>query len=162
MATIEDSQQQQIKDFASAEETIPTSRETESLFRNERRNIRTRMRSNFQCRRQRCCVSSKASLLILLWNLILVAGFKSFLDPNFFRELNEYFDISVFAYSIVAFLFLFYPLAGCLADIYWGRYKTVVYSVRVIWGSLAAVVVLGGVAIVSMIPVILKSQDQVT
>ena len=64
-------------------------------------------------------------------------------------------------YSVVAFLFLFYPLAGCLADIRWGRYKIVVYSVRVIWGSLVAgvTVVLGGVAAVSMIPVFLKSQD---
>jgi muramidase (phage lysozyme) len=42
-------------------------------------------------------------------------------------------------YSAAAFLFLFYPLAGCLADIRWGRYKTVVYSVHVIWGSLVAI-----------------------
>ena len=83
MATFEDSQQHQIKDLAGAEENIPTSRETAPLLRNERRSIRARMSSNFYCRRQRCYVSSKAALLILMWNLILVAGLKGFLDPNF-------------------------------------------------------------------------------
>ena len=167
MTTIEDSQQHQIKDLASAEENIPTSRETASLFGNERRNIRTRMRCNFHCRRQRCCVSSKAALLILMWNLIIVAGFKSLLDPNLFRvtfetinDINSLSMTGVIMYSVVAFFFLFYPLAGCLADIRWGRYKTVVYSVRVIWGSLVAMVVLGGVASASfMIPMFLKPQD---
>jgi peptide/histidine transporter 3/4 len=113
-------------------------------------------------------VSSKAALLILLWNLILVAGFESLLDPNFFRVVFETDDdfsttisLSVILYSVVAFLFLFYPLAGCLADIRWGRYKTVVYSVRVIWGSLVAMAVLGSVASMSiLIPsVILELPD---
>ena len=160
MSTIEDSQQHQIKDLASAEENISTSRETAPLLRNERR---ARMRSNFHCRCQRCCVSSKAALLILLWNLILVA---SLLDPsNFLRVITietimqGNYNANFVMYSVVTFLFLFYPLAGCLADIRWGRYKTVVYSVRVIWGSLVAGVVLGGVATVSMIPVFMKSQD---
>ena len=153
--------------MASAEENIHTGREivTATLSLNERRNTHTRMRSNFHCRRQRCCVSSKAALLILVWNLILIAGFKDFLDPNYFRVLFEnndglYIIVSVIMYSMVAFLFLFYPLAGCLADIRWGRYKTVVYSVRVIWGSLVAVAVLGGVAFASIwISVLLKPQD---
>ena len=158
MATIKNSQQKQIKDLASAKENIPTSRETASLFGNESQNICTRMISKVYCKRQRCCVSSKAALLILLWNLILVAGFESLLDPNFFRVLFESDDSyiilsdSVIMYSVVAFLFLFYPLAGCLADIWWGRYKTVIYSVRVIWGSLVAVVVFTGVVLASMIP----------
>ncbi len=146
MATIKDFQQHQIKDMASAEENISTSGELETapLIRNRGQRARTcvKIQSNFHCRRQRCCMSSKAALLILLWNLILVAGFESLLDPNFFRVLFETdnFDtlsmISVIMYSVVAFLLLFYPLAGCLADIRWGRYKTVVYSVRIIWGSL--------------------------
>jgi hypothetical protein len=155
---MEDSQQHQIKDLASAEENIPTSRETTPLLGNERRRTRTRMQSKFHCRRQRCCVSSKAALLILVWNLILAASFESILDPNFFRtvfEIDDDFDeikpFSAMMYSVVAFLFLFYPLAGCLADIRWGRYKTVVYSVRVIWGSLVAMVVFAGVAVASIL-----------
>ena len=66
----------------------------------------------------------------------------------------------VIMYSMMAFLFLFYPLAGCLADIRWGRYKTVVYSVRVIWGSLVAVIVFAGVAVASiLIPMLLNPQN---
>ena len=168
MATIEDSQQHQIKDLACAEENIPTSGETAPLLRNERRNTRARMRSKFHCRHQRCCVSSKAALLILVWNLILVAGFKVFLDPNFFRVLfkfthetdDNFNSLSVIMYSVVAFLFLFYPLAGCLADIRWGRYKTVVYSVRVIWGNLVAGVILAGVAFASIAnPLLFNSRN---
>ena len=47
-----------------------------------------------------------------------------------------------------------------MADIRWGRFKTVVNSICVIWGSLVAMVVLGGVGIASiMIPMFLiKSQ----
>jgi hypothetical protein len=166
MATTGDSQL--IKDLASDEENIPTSREATPLLGNKGRRINARMQSSFHCRRRRCCVSSKAALLILLWNLILVAGFKSFLDPILFGNMFgtdevDAFRVTMFSgfmYSVVAFLFLFYPLAGCLADIRWGRYKTVVYSVRVIWGSLVAMLVLGGVAAASiMIPVFLKPQD---
>ena len=85
MSTIKDSQHHQIKDLASAKENIHTlaSSEATPLIRNERQNIYTRMRPKFHCRRQRCCVSSKAAILILLWNLILVAGFESLFDPNF-------------------------------------------------------------------------------
>ena len=153
MSTIKDLLHHQIKDLASAKESIHTlaSSKATPLIRNERQNICTRMRSKFHCRRQRCCLSSKAALLILLWNLILVAGLEGYFDPNFFRIFFATDNVmptklSIIIYSIVAFLFLFYPLAGCLADIRWGRYKTVVYSVRVIWGSAVAMVVLGGLA----------------
>ena len=38
-------------------------------------------------------------------------------------------------YAILAILYLFYPLAGCLADIRYGRYKIVIYSLRIMTGS---------------------------
>ena len=72
-------------------------------------------------------------MIVLLWNLILVAGLESLLEPSCFGILFGSIDslratiLSVSTYSMVGFLFLFYPLAGCLADIRWGRYKTVVY-----------------------------------
>ena len=75
----EDTRQHQIIDLASAEESISTSRETASLSGIEKLNTCARMRSIFHCRCQRCCVSSKAALLILLWNLILAAVLEVFL-----------------------------------------------------------------------------------
>ena len=117
------------------------------------------LKQKFRCRRQRCCLTSKAAVFILLWNLILVAGLKSFFDPSFYNYLvgEELFDIKFITilsgsvYSIIAFLFLFYPLAGFLANVRWGRYKSVANSLCVIWGSLVAILVLPGMAAASVI-----------
>ena len=51
-------------------------------------------------------------------------------------------------YAVLAFLFLFYPLAGCLADIRWGRYKTIINSLCFTFWGLLSVIVLGGLAAV--------------
>ena len=56
------------------------------------------------------------------------------------------------SYGFTGFLLLFYPLAGCLADIRWGRHKTVVNSLCFILWSLVLVVMLGGLATVGLIP----------
>jgi hypothetical protein len=82
MVTIDSQQHKIFKDLANAEENVPCT----PLLGNEGRNVRARMQSNrFHCKRQRCCVSSKAAILILMWNLILiVAGLEVLLDPNFF------------------------------------------------------------------------------
>ena len=53
-------------------------------------------------------------------------------------------------YGFSALLLLFYPLAGYLADIQWGRYKTVVNSLCVILWSLVLAIVLACVAILSL------------
>ena len=162
MATTEDYHAQtehEIKDLSTAEENMYTSERTR-LVGNERRAIKCRWRH------QRCCLTSKAALLILLWNLILVAGLQSFLDPSYFINFFVQGDkLSIIItsgsiYSGLAFLYLFYPLAGCLADIRWGRYKTVVNSLRVIWGSLVVMAVLVSVAVASvMVPVSLMQDD---
>ena len=120
MATIEDSQQQEIKDLASVEEDTSTIRESTPLLRNKERRTSARMQSTARsrCRHRRCCLTSKAAMLVLLWNLILVAGLECLLDPSFFGILFGSIDslratiLSVSTYSVVGFLFLFYPLAG--------------------------------------------------
>ena len=166
MAIVDGFQQHEIRDLSTAEENISTGEST-PLMGNEERITCARMQLKFRCRHHRCCLTSKAAILILLWNLILVAGLESFLDHSFFSITFGVLDsyrvtfLSVTMYSVVAFLFLFYPLAGCLADICWGRHKTVINSLRVIWGSLVAMVVFGGVGTVSItIPMFLiNSQD---
>ena len=164
MATIEDSQQHRIKDLASVEENIFTNRESTPLFGNEGQRAYARL---FHCsRHQKCCLTSKAAIIILLWDLILVSGLESFLDPSFFGIMIGTYDrlgvtiLSVITYSMVGFLFPLYCLAGCLADIHWGRHKTVVYSVRIIWGSLLAMIVFGVVGAASiMIPMVLADKS---
>ena len=168
MAT-NDFQQQEIQDLSTAdhEKSLHTSTDGDStpLTGNSTRQRTTlRMLPKFYYfRRQRCCLTSNAVILILVWNLILVVGLESFLDTGYFGGLLGERDklmttiLSGIWYSGLVFLFLFYPLAGCLADIGWGRYKTVVYSVRVIWGSLVLAVVLVCLVSLSLIPVMIKA-----
>ena len=83
----------------------------------------------------RCCVKSKAAIFILIWNLLVAIAHKSFIDPSFYTSnlyltghVNIIINLSTFGLS--AIILLFYPLAGYLADVRWGRYKTVVNSLR--------------------------------
>ena len=164
MATTEDSQQHEIKDLSCTEENNISAGEGTPLLGNEMQRASVRMRPKFRCRRQRCCLTSKAAILILLWNLIIVTGLGSFLDPNYFNTMatddDDDWDFTTVLkagiYSALAFLLLFYPLAGCLADIRWGRYKTVIYSLCAIWLSLVLGVVLACVAAVGFIPVMIN------
>ena len=100
--------------------------------------VYTKIRSKFK--NNRCFLwSSKAVTLILVWNVIISIGFKSFLDPSLYTNIiakydfdHDYYDgyssvllIYGLSYGMNALLFLFYPLTGFLADVCWGRYTTV-------------------------------------
>ena len=80
-------------------------------------------------------VKSKAANFILIWNLLVAIAHKSFIDPSFYTSnlyltghINVIINLSTFGLS--AIILLFYPLAGYLADVRWGRYKTVVRSLH--------------------------------
>ena len=93
-----------------------------------------------------CCVKSKATFLILLWTSLISFSFATLIDPNLYLALGTLasqqrsivFSVQVtppVVFSLFALLYLFYPLAGCLADIKCGRYKTVTYSLWCIFWS---------------------------
>ena len=118
-----------------------------------------RDRINIQARcHGRCCLRSKAALLILFWNLIIVTSLSTFFDPSIYiysinnlpkfeAIRNQSYIFMPVLYGISAFLFLFYPLAGCLADTRWGRYKTIFNSLHIIlWNFLIIVFFCGTVA----------------
>ena len=146
MAT-EGFQQHKVKDLSTVKENTFAREITPLLSENKRKRTHVRIQPKFHCRRQRCCLTSKAAILILVWNLFIVAGLEVFLDPSIYGYFLLYFGSDIYnlgttiLYSAVAFLFLFYPLAGCLADIRWGRYKTVVYSLHVIFWDLLFIVI---------------------
>ena len=81
------------------------------------------------------CVASKAAILILLWD-IFIGGICSIGRDYTFIILfmliaNANIDISfsvVALYSLTAIVYLFYPLSGFLADVYFGRFNTVFVS----------------------------------
>ena len=98
--------------------------------------------------RRSCCVKSKAAVAILCWNFLIafVIGYPmqfillSTYGPGFNNNdsiipglnLQEYVSI---LYCLFALVYLFYPLAGCLADVKCGRYKTIIRSLWLITGS---------------------------
>ena len=128
--------------------------------------VYTKVRSKFKnCR---CCLwSSKAVILILVWNLIISIGFRSFFDPSLytvtilkytFDDDDFYYDyISVLmlyglTYGTNALLLIFYPLAGFLADVCWGRYTTVKNSLCFLFWSIVLMLILAGLALLGSIP----------
>ena len=106
--------------------------------------------------KDRVFVKSKATNMIILWNLLVsflygimlnpgvsIVGIPDTskyigVDPNF---LNMTIGPSVYGY--VAICLLFYPLAGYLGDVCFGRYKTVRCSLWTIWIALLSGIVSG-------------------
>ena len=90
-------------------------------------------------RRWQFCVKSKAAILVLCWNFCITLVFTSILDPIvlLIAETTSI-DQDTFTQAVgvlvpsfcacTGFLYLFYPLAGYLADTRCGRYKTIIYS----------------------------------
>ena len=95
--------------------------ENAPLLENTQPSVRCfgKVKTKFKCRR--CCLcSSRAAILILVWNLIVSFGLVSFLDPSWYNTIFLGFGSSSFDnividpsyYGVTAFLYLFYPLAG--------------------------------------------------
>ena len=92
--------------------------------------------------RRSCCVKSKAAAAILCWNFLIAFVIEyamQFIFPAYYSDspipglnLQEYVSI---LYCLFALVYLFYPLAGCLADVKCGRYKTIIRSLWLITGS---------------------------
>ena len=77
----------------------------------------------------RKCVSSKSALLILFWSFI--AGLWNGVAFNPDAYLTSFIVIYIYTlagYGFVALVFCFFPLAGFLADVKYGRYKMVTRS----------------------------------
>ena len=112
-------------------------------------------RQKFKCG-TRCCIKSKAALLILYWNVSISILVTHYFDPSTYIHPSLYYDptitlsklriqpdtrktITPTAFSLLAVLYLFFPLAGCLADTKCGRYKAVICS---LWTGLLTMTIL--------------------
>ena len=103
-------------------------------------------------RSSRKCVSSRAALLILAWNIAVAFVSTLTLNPDIYFKLVNYFVV-LCAYGCAAFLLCFFPLAGVLADLRYGRYKTVVSSLLLMMIAVAALIIIS----VILLPVYLVS-----
>ena len=94
----------------------------------------------------RKCVSNKAALLILLWSFVVGLWGAMLLNPEMCLRILP-FTYSSGAYGVVVVFTCFSPLAGILADIKFGRYKTVVTSLFIVLlAVLLAVLLMAGFA----------------
>ncbi len=90
-------------------------------------------------------IKSKAAIMILVWTALMSFIYGGFLNPeNYFLFTyiftrvypgaifnSEMIDSGI--YAVFAIWLLFYPLAGYLADVRYGRYKVVRCSVCTMW-----------------------------
>ena len=86
-------------------------------------------------------IKSKAANMILLWSTMVHFIYGMVLNPDcIFTILANGFFLSNIPfisaigsglYGFFAVWLLFYPLAGYLADVHYGRYKVVIFSLRI-------------------------------
>ena len=107
-------------------------------------------RSVLRYKTTRKCVSSKSALLILFWSFIAGLWYGIALNPDaFFRSFSNYISALV-CYAFAAIVFCFYPLAGFLADVKYGRYKMVVRSLCVFFISIPLSIIIFALAFGTM------------
>ncbi|XP_064384793.1 solute carrier family 15 member 4-like [Halichondria panicea] len=120
-------------------------------------------------------IKSKAAVMIFIWTALMSIVYGTFLIPeNYFLLdflLRNYNIITVTSplkvsyltngvtgsciYAVFAFGLLFYPLAGYLADVRYGRYKVVRCSVCTMWCGLLTVAVIGVIVNAIMVPILI-------
>ena len=112
-------------------------------------------------------IKSKAAIMILFWTALMSFIYGAFLNPdNYFLFTNLLMKTPIFfsqvftsemvdgcIYAVFAFWLLFYPLAGYLADVRYGRYKVVRCGVCTMWCGLLTVVILGVVVNAIIVPI---------
>ena len=92
---------------------------------------------------QRCFLTSKAIVLILLWTMLIGAVYHATIGiillflihatPVLLLGVSVPF---VILYSFIVFVFIFYPVSGFIADVYCGRFRMIATSLSVILLSL--------------------------
>ena len=107
-------------------------RERTPLLATNNRRYRTTLCVN------RCCIRSKSALLILCWETLITLTFgfaykfgSVFATDYPYLQINGHGQFQTYAplfFGVLAISYLFYPLAGCLADVRCGRYKTLLCS----------------------------------
>ena len=109
-------------------------------------------------------IKSKAANIILIWSVMVHLLYGFLLNPDTVFVVSIPFVsnallsniggimaiiniIGSAAYGIIAVWLLFYPLAGYLADVHYGRYRVVIFGLRFIWFGLLLLIIGVGAAI---------------
>ena len=97
----------------------------------------------------RKCASSKSALLILFWSFVVGLWNGLVLNPDLYLR-NFTLIYALAGYGFVALVFCFFPLAGFLADVKYGRYKMVTRSLCFLLITIPLLAVAAGAIIGSM------------
>ena len=107
-------------------------------------NIRRRSHHATCCNTKQTCLRYRAVILILIWTVIvgelrtaldiLTSGFIEFYVPISGKDTfaNAVSSPIAFLYAILAVIAMLYPLSGFRADVYCGRFKTVIFGLSLI------------------------------
>ena len=86
-----------------------------------------------RCRYTRKCINSKAALLLLLWSFIILLAHGVANNVLFYLCLLVHYDYSLLiSEGSTGVIFLFFPLSAFLADVKFGRYKTILASLYIL------------------------------
>lgn len=107
-----------------------------SPFSQPKQRIYDKVKSLLSCDRLRLmCITSKAAILILIWTAIVGAVYNSITGVVHFVLLSTFSTVYlnvpltyIVLYFFIAMLFMLYPFCGFLADVYFGRFKTILIS----------------------------------
>ena len=95
--------------------------------------------------RESVLIKSKAANMILFWSTMVHFYYGMAINPNCVFIISQSLEgkvpfistIGSGVYGLIAVWLLFYPLAGYLADVRYGRYKVVMVGLFIIWYALA-------------------------
>ena len=111
--------------------------------------------------RESVLIKSKAANMILVWSAIMYLWYGILLNPDNFFTVSTFQQLFVNLqivlitpytimigsglYALIAIGLLFYPLAGYLADVRYGRYRIVTFGIKFTWASTILLLCLGAV-----------------
>ena len=108
---------------------------------------------------QSVLIKSKAANMILVWSAIMYLLYGILLNPdNLFTMNNVILDVTFEVeiesgvYAFIAIWLLFYPLAGYLADVRYGRYKLVIFGIGLTWTATIIILIAGPIGLVALEP----------
>ncbi len=73
-------------------------------------------------------VTSKAAIVILLWNFAINSVYGYVFVPSGYIRLDYHAESNIISSFAIAIVFVFSPVDGFLADVKIGRYKTLRYT----------------------------------
>ena len=90
------------------------------------------------------CVTSKAGIMILLWTFMVafvlgvvfgLTSYRTFVLLTYL-SVQDVLPTLLAVYAVGAVVYMFFPIAGFVADVYCGRYKVIRFSVWLLWIAL--------------------------